>query len=189
MSAEPDAQMPRPGVSSMPEKRATRRTALQIAASSTAAHTAAAAAGNQVGEQARGVRIGGVGERAAGTEVSSVDVLWAETFVRTLPSRVVQQWYRARLNSLPCSVLALKAPLLDELVEVLDEETLAGIGEYLRKFMAANKANKGNRANEGNAAYLPSSPRNLDPFLLLLVVPQTHGPRIEALARTAGLVA
>ena len=112
----------------------------------------------------------------------------AEQFVQLLSSGTVRRWYRAHLASLPRVTLKTKAPMLDELTQVLDDATVSALDRYLRGHVASTSRDAGPLVFR--RALKPALPWTLDlafdPFLLLLVLPHTEWPvGLRGLADTA----
>ena len=112
----------------------------------------------------------------------------AEQFVQLLSSGTVRRWYRAHLASLPRVTLKTKAPMLDELAQVLDDATVSALDRYLRGHVASTSRDAGPLVFR--RALKPALPWTLDlafdPFLLLLVLPHTEWPvGLRGLADTA----
>ena len=112
----------------------------------------------------------------------------AEQFVQLLSSGTVRRWYRAHLASVPRVTLKPKAPMLDELAQVLDDATVSALDRYLRGHVASTSRDAGPLVFR--RALKPALPWTLDlafdPFLLLLVLPHTEWPvGLRGLADTA----
>jgi hypothetical protein len=93
------------------------------------------------------------------------------------------------LASLPRATLKSKAPLLEELAQVLDDAAVTAVDRYLRAHVAAGASrNAGQLALKPAPTSATTSPLDstLDPFLLLLVLPHAEWPAdLRRLADTA----